>query len=786
MSGNKQLNDLLQKARQEPPIMSIEEVHSIINEAAPAKAKSNLKISRTLKMMIMSSLSTVIAVIFFFWMQNPQEPIQTKHSTRTNTLNHNKVIAQKKKETSIHSTEHLNQENKQETSNLNQSDSPKSEPKTSIQNNKPNLPINTKEDKGTERETSPSNQLQPTAKQSRFISLNDEEWESLNIKMREDIFQYFYQQNPLSHRLIRAVISTISIKANSTYNIRSGKNEDKMFLPFGLSRNDGTDFFAMNKEALRNNNEALRVGNLVAFSSPKHPDFVVWYTVNKYLLKQLEHRTSEIENRSTKDYPKSFKNKEYPKKKITEPTLCYIPNCAVFADKKLMEKLGFTFKNDQINYNQRIENAKVDFKYKKGDVEYITIWPKFSIKSKSVDTYPRFISEQYSRYPKASFLFQKNKDPRLEFMANRHNLVPVVYKIPNDTVEFVAWFEPDFDFFSHLDLTTEKRIRTELAKYKQSQIVLNTDAQKKLSYEELFIDGESNVEGIKLLELDDNTLAKLNIFKEDNGIAIIMDSTTVVFDKNGARILLRQLTTMGKLPISIKEAKPNKVSPLMITDDLAQATRMYEANENTPTGDDANQESIDAWLKENMMSSFLIPILVRTGDVYTPKDKLEGKIRPDCIFWYEPTDDFLNKLPENIANDIRTEMVGITKNQEIETLYKVDVSKISTTNNNDSLSQCNYFEMCKNTKNAIDECSLYPNPASSLVHIQIKTNQSCQAVVTLASINGTVLKKARITLEKDFENITQMQLNGLSEGMYLVLIETTTGDFITKRIVKVK
>ena len=72
-----------------------------------------------------------------------------------------------------------------------------------------------------------------------------------------------------------------------------------------------------------------------------------------------------------------------------------------------------------------------------------------------------------------------------------------------------------------------------------------------------------------------------------------------------------------------------------------------------------------------------------------------------------------------------------------------------------------------------NELTLYPNPTSDLLQIQLKNQQFDRAV--LYDLSGKKIKES---------DINRMSLHNLNTGLYFVKVHTTSGNVITSKVIK--
>ncbi|MBC7381360.1 MAG: T9SS type A sorting domain-containing protein [Bacteroidia bacterium] len=223
-------------------------------------------------------------------------------------------------------------------------------------------------------------------------------------------------------------------------------------------------------------------------------------------------------------------------------------------------------------------------------------------------------------------------------------------------------------------------------------------------------------------------------------------------------------------------------SHVLVTDDLGQLWRTYK-KEDQLTDEEmkyARKNNIkwETWdvlvnrIKEserkiNANLSGYIPVLVRSGDVNLPDDKLKNLYRADIIIWYEPSEQLFNALPPRIADDLRREYQCIFVDKE---------TKAPT---------CKYFEACKNSPGAISSYTVFPNPAEDELQVEFTLNQPRSINANLYTISGQLVKKIWNN-EKEEKGLHthSAHISELPPGIYLLVIETDKGDRISQRIIR--
>lgn len=239
------------------------------------------------------------------------------------------------------------------------------------------------------------------------------------------------------------------------------------------------------------------------------------------------------------------------------------------------------------------------------------------------------------------------------------------------------------------------------------------------------------------------------------------------------------LIDLGDTSNKMEEGKRIPHYPL-ITDDLGQKWRVYEVEDGLTEEDKKymrdNNLSPLAWEKavkgrkegerkliEKIPS--LVPILVRSGDSNFLRD--ESFYRADIIVWFEPTEELFAALPQRISADLKKEYQDVFLNHK------------------PSNKSCNYFELCKNVYKEIENINVFPNPSDADITLEFILKKERKLEAAIYSINGAFVK--RICDKKTFDaglNTVSASLSDMLPGVYLLVIQTESGETISHRIVR--
>ena len=152
----------------------------------------------------------------------------------------------------------------------------------------------------------------------------------------------------------------------------------------------------------------------------------------------------------------------------------------------------------------------------------------------------------------------------------------------------------------------------------------------------------------------------------------------------------------------------------------------------------------------------LILIKVCLAEIIPPR-------KETLVFWFYPTDEFIDALPDNIKHDLRSELNAIKK---------------GTANS----TSCTYFEVCKSTL-FLEELRVYHNPANHVLTIDFSLLESIEGRISLVNISGVQVKEivSKSIFNSGF-NSFQTDLSDISPSVYLISIISEKG-FKTQRVI---
>lgn len=802
------LNKLFEQARKHEPIVNINEVHSMIQEVGSANPSSKPPISNLVKTIIMSStLGLMSLVAFMLWnvttVSEPPIPIapqstevQQEHSLTSSQNEANDTKPSKRSIDDAEAQLDLNNAagNEQSTESVNVSLDPGSivqEPLTTNPLPVPPPPAQ-----------SLSSGLEGSC-QPEFETIDLETQKSLGIRFKKGVMRY----------AVKSKVVTMKITVSENLHESTVSGDEKAIAsawkqaPQAMSKLNGSDFVGLGAKRWPVLQEEKNAGNLFAIAiGDEEGDMeekrLLWFLKGQECpgaLCNLEARSSR-----TDCFPITFRSAT-PKSNSTDG-LGYPEEFVIDLDAKKMTLLGFETNEKGILFHGQYQQKTLFLNYGAGRK---TIFNALNQDDglNEVEFVPIYASEDLAYGFSAAFSWDGSKKDKLTWLRERCGLIPLKYE-HSSSINHYFWYEPSIALLevlgmSHYQIQDLKRA---LAANCPNGAVFNASGDQEYSFDELF-ENPSYVEGIRMLTLSDEVLSRLGIYVENKEIIHISgissnhyskkgslhhfniklpagftkgagrapeakDNTMFAPDLGGERLLKEVKVFLGPEAKELTVYSVEIVAPQFITDDHAQVWRSITYPDEIKDGkEEASQEDMDRWMRETINSSLLLPVLVRSGEDYTPEDKIQGNMRPDCIFWYEPTDEFLALLPEDLAKEIKAEM------------QKINSPSASLLG--EEAPSCTYFEACSNKKGSIAASEAYPSPARTQVNITLNSIQDAKGRIILSDAKGNALDIKEVNLVKDIEHRTVLDVSGLSEGIYLVTIQSNKGDYITKRIIKV-
>lgn len=195
-------------------------------------------------------------------------------------------------------------------------------------------------------------------------------------------------------------------------------------------------------------------------------------------------------------------------------------------------------------------------------------------------------------------------------------------------------------------------------------------------------------------------------------------------------------TTWGPFP-------PNPL-PLLVTDEKGLEQNFFGWRDSIPF--------------EGSFFDVLVPVKMPLNEIFSDKDYFE-------IFWFYPTKDFIDSLPDRYREHLRLEYLSL-------------IGEIT----DEEPSECIFFEACKSTL-LVDDLKVYPNPVQHQINIEFELDREMMGSISIANVSGQLIQE--FVSKEHFEsglNKFSFHLDNVPKGIYLLFIKTSEG-FKTQRII---
>ena len=346
--------------------------------------------------------------------------------------------------------------------------------------------------------------------------------------------------------------------------------------------------------------------------------------------------------------------------------------------------------------------------------------------------------------------------------------------------------------------------------------------KKKHNTDDLYRSPAPFITGIGTIELDQNELWRLGLKRDTAGVwlyrraegtvaSLLTSMYGTIYNIDAEDDVPRSDLLPSFLPVFITDDYGNRRTEVF--DKKAQQTRdqiiekrLQELEEQT-TRELSNIELMKAIAEmqtelseQRLTTGNFVPVIVRTGREYTAQDKADRRWRPDCIFWYEPTEEFLAALPERIRRSLQRELyvVSVLQNKperqrmdefmerqpsSSRELYDSLVSKQGIDEGKTIVAGDSYLDSWRAASGAITSSSVLPNPAHEKLYVTYHLSTQRQVTLGLYDVNGQLVRTLSELQSRSGENLEILDLKGVSPGMYLLAIATDNGERAVQRVI---
>jgi len=246
------------------------------------------------------------------------------------------------------------------------------------------------------------------------------------------------------------------------------------------------------------------------------------------------------------------------------------------------------------------------------------------------------------------------------------------------------------------------------------------------------------IDKINYLELSNKVLEKLGFQILKDSISLVHPEFDMFFNAGKRRTSRGTFAATGEIPYP-----PNPL-PVLITDEKGLKQGTYGRGVRRITNYEA-------------MFDILVPVKIPLNELISTLDYYQ-------IFWFYPTDEFIDALPDEIKYELKKERDNIIEG------------------NTKSTSSCTYFEACKSTLQ-VNNIKVYPNPVSEFTTIEFSLEESLEGEISIVGISGNNVKTVvPNTTFLDGTNTYSVNVSDINPGIYLILITTDKG-FKSQRII---
>lgn len=172
----------------------------------------------------------------------------------------------------------------------------------------------------------------------------------------------------------------------------------------------------------------------------------------------------------------------------------------------------------------------------------------------------------------------------------------------------------------------------------------------------------------------------------------------------------------------------------------------------------------------------MIPVRVHLADKTPIPDNFDYTLN-FMIFWFFPTKEFVDALPDRYRETLRNELDIIDKinsgNMLVQDACKGFDEKES------------FFEICKLSSGALSDLSVYPNPSfNNDATCRFTLTSKRKITITIHDVSGkyiATIMKNETKAPDDYQ--VKLNLGNISKGIYLVAVSTDNGEQVVQRLI---
>jgi hypothetical protein len=143
----------------------------------------------------------------------------------------------------------------------------------------------------------------------------------------------------------------------------------------------------------------------------------------------------------------------------------------------------------------------------------------------------------------------------------------------------------------------------------------------------------------------------------------------------------------------------------------------------------------------------------------------------DYIFWFDPSEEFVEKMPSRLRRQLEAEIKALSNSQ--------DICKSSAIAGEDT-----HFDVWRACSGAIENLNVYPNPANANVNVRYTLNDGQQVSIALHDMYGREIKSLSGNAMQAIGDYNQsFNVEDVESGLYLVVVKTGNGAKAVQRVI---
>ena len=378
----------------------------------------------------------------------------------------------------------------------------------------------------------------------------------------------------------------------------------------------------------------------------------------------------------------------------------------------------------------------------------------------SLDFYPVFVTTTLGK--RLAYL-DNNVDKSDEYFSSVNDtLIPVLLKYSQVKGYFqndvVVWFYPTPNFFKQIPFPRPRNIE---AVYNRIKSLKEIQPYKNIvNYPLLEKFVVAPMKGVNTITLDPINLKALGFKKTFEGYTYLNQ-----LDEKAYIHLNVNVKVVQKLFISYKFWMGNKSYAINVDPPKNEPIKSTKLNF-YPLFITYMDGELVFYKRQygNMLSqkliNLLVPVKIKDQEFVDKNDTL--------LLWFTPTKTFFKALPSNIGEELM---------EEYERYSNPDSFKESK--------DYRYFESLFSTLSCVEDVTVYPNPASIFLNIDLLVINPCSFKIGIYDLNGVNVLEADKTYQYSLAGRYSeiINLEGLKSSIYFLVIFNEKGEKITKRII---